>query len=128
MLILAIVLITAALVLYTTGVWTERKAGVLKPVHAALFAAGLVFDSTGTFVMSRIASSGASGAGGVFTQVMQITGAVALVVMAAHLLWALIVLGRDRIQEKAIFHKLSLGVWALWLVPYITGAVGSAIH
>lgn len=128
MLIAAIVLITAALVFYTLGVWTERRHGVLQWRHAALFALGLLFDVSGTAVMGRIAAQNAvAGAApaGILTQIMQVTGALALVVMAVHLAWAVVVLIRDRAEEKEKFHAFSVGVWALWLVPYFTGMVGS---
>lgn len=131
MLPLAITLITAALAFYTAGVWTERRAGVLTWKHAALFALGLFFDITGTLTMGRIAASGtradAGGAAGALSSVMQITGGLALLVMAAHLAWAVIVLVRQRPNELAVFHKLSLGVWLLWLIPYFTGAASASM-
>jgi len=37
------------------------------------------------------------------------------------------VLIRDREAERLTFHRFSLAVWALWLIPYITGALGSAL-
>ncbi|MDO5534414.1 MAG: HsmA family protein [Propionibacteriaceae bacterium] len=97
MLIAAIVLISAALVLYTAGVWGERRSGELRPRHAVLFAAGLACDASGTWLMALIARSGTyttQGTSAVLTTVMAITGALALVLMAAHLLWAVLVLWR----------------------------------
>lgn len=130
MLIFAIALITAALILYTIGVWTERRAGTLHGRHAALFAGGLAFDASGTFVMNRIAGDPTIAAtyAGPLSQVMVVTGALALVLMAAHLAWALAVLARGRASEKVTFHRFSTLVWAIWLVPYATGALSSAIH
>lgn len=130
MLVVAIALITSALVLYTTGIWAERRAGSLKPVHAALFGAGLTADASGTFVMTRIAAEGGAaqaGAAGVLTQIMAVTGALALVLMALHLAWAIVVLIRNRPEEKLTFHRFSLAVWAIWLVPYVTGMASSMI-
>ncbi len=43
--------------------------------------------------------------------------------MAIHLIWAIIVLVRNREREKVTFHRFSLIVWAIWLIPYIVGAV-----
>ncbi len=126
MLILAIVLITSALVFYTAGVWAERRSGSLTWGHVALFAAGLTFDATGTTVMSRIAAAGTSSTG-LLSQIMVVTGALALVLMAGHLAWALIVMWRDRPSERLVFHKLSLAVWGIWLLPYVTGMLSSAI-
>lgn len=130
MLLTAIVLISSALVLYTCGVWSERRAGTLRTSHLALFGLGLTADASGTFVMSRIAASStptSAGTAGILTQVMAVTGAAALVLMAAHLTWAAIVLLRNRPAERLAFHRLSLIVWAIWLVPYFTGMVGSMV-
>lgn len=130
-LVSAVVLITAALVFYSAGVFAERRAGHLRWSHAALFAAGLAFDTAGTILMSRIAdgSGGDSsgGAAGFFTVVMSFTGVIALVLMAVHLAWALVVLIRDREAERLTFHRFSLAVWGLWLIPYVTGALGSSL-
>lgn len=124
MLGLAIVVITLALAFYSVGVWSERIQGTLKPWHAACFAAGLVCDATGTFLMSRIAKSSEGPTGG-FDTIMIWTGGLAIALMAVHLVWAVIVLARDRESEKASFHRFSIVVWAIWLVPYVTGAVGA---
>ena len=124
----AIVLITLALLLYTVGVWAERRHGTLTWAHAAFFALGLTFDVSGTWIMSRIAAAGGlntSGAAGVLNQIMAITGTAALVIMAVHLLWAVVVLVRNRPHEREVFHSFSVGVWAFWLIPYVTGMIGS---
>ncbi|WP_072042013.1 HsmA family protein [Nigerium massiliense] len=127
MLILAIVLITGALVAYTAGVWAEHRAGTLRAGHVALFATGLVLDASGTGVMGVIARSGGAKAGvaGVLSQVMQVTGAIALVLMAAHLAWAVWTWRRGSARERLRFHRFSTLVWALWLVPYFTGMASS---
>lgn len=128
MLVAAIVLISAALACYTLGVWAEHRAGLLRGRHVAAFAAGLAFDATGTGVMARIAAAGGAatgGAAGVLNDVMAATGAVALVVMAIHTGWAVVVCVRGRERELRRFHRFSVGVWALWLLPYVTGMAGS---
>ncbi len=113
----AIVAMTVALILYTTGVWSERLARYLKPWHLLFFWGGLLFDSVGTEMMHLLA-------GGHFDiSLHSMTGAVALLLMAAHALWATIVLLRHRKQELEQFHRLSLVVWVFWLIPYGTGVV-----
>ena len=50
-------------------------------------------------------------------------GAVALLLMLAHAVWATaVVLRRD---ERAIlsFHRISVVVWTIWLVPFFSGAL-----
>lgn len=123
MLVAAIILITLALVFYTVGVWSEKRAGILKPWHAVMFLLGLLCDGSGTFVMSLIASSGTSIGSPILNEIMAITGTLALILMAAHAVWALIVLIRDREAELRFFHRFSLVVWVIWLVPYIAGAI-----
>ncbi len=128
MLVFAVGLITSALVLYSAGVWSERRAGRLRWGHATLFGAGLTFDAAGTAVMSVIAAdSGPAGATSALTGVMAVTGAVALALMAVHFAWALVVLIRNREADRLVFHRFSLAVWGVWLLPYITGALGSAV-
>ncbi|MDN5570843.1 MAG: TIGR03987 family protein [Propionibacteriaceae bacterium] len=131
MLVAAIVLISLALIAYTAGVWAERISGGLRPFHAVLFGAGLAFDATGTWLMSLIAQAGtheaSTATGGVLMNLMAVTGLVALILMAVHFAWALVVLARRRPQELATFHRLSVLVWAVWLVPYFTGMVGAML-
>ncbi len=129
MLLFAIILITAALVFYTVGVWAEVRAGQLKWWHVAAFLLGLTFDASGTAVMSSIANtSGAATVSGPLASVMAVTGALALLLMAVHATWALVVLIRNRRPELLAFHKFSLWVWAAWLIPYVTGAASAMIR
>ena len=108
------VLITLALVFYSIGVWSERLAGRLKSWHLIFFWVGLVFDSTGTGIMLEVA-------GGIGWDIHGVSGVLAIVLMAVHALWASVSLWRR--DERAIlrFHNFSVFVWAVWLVPYLTG-------
>ena len=125
MLVPAIVIITLALVFYSIGIWGERIQGLLKPWQAVLFALGLTADATGTFLMTQIAASrrteGIQASG--LSSVMAVSGTIALLLMAVHLIWAVVVLIRNRDHEKVTFHRFSVGVWAIWLIPYVAGAV-----
>ena len=47
MMIISTVLITLALVFYSTGIWAERIARRLKPWHLIAFWTGFVFDVPG---------------------------------------------------------------------------------
>lgn len=117
MLISAIITITLALVFYTIGVWGEKMQGELKKWHLLVFYLGLVFDTTGTTIMSRIAS------GGFKLNFHGITGLLAIILMLFHALWATGVLVRNNEKAKANFHRLSIVVWIIWLIPFISGAV-----
>jgi len=129
MLLPAIILITLALAFYTIGVWSERVQKVLKPWHAVFFGLGLAADASGTFMMNLIANE--NRAAGIeqsaLNQLMGVTGVIAIVLMAVHLAWAIVVLVRNRETEKTSFHRFSVIVWGIWLIPYIVGALGSSL-
>ncbi len=112
--ILSTVLITLALVFYTIGVWAERLAGRLKGWHLIFFWAGLVCDTVGTGMMMEYA-------GGLTADLHGVTGVLAILLMVIHAVWATIVLLRKNERMIHIFHRFSLLVWIIWLVPYFTG-------
>ncbi len=102
---------------------------VLKPWHVVLFGLGLAADATGAFLMNLIATE--NRAAGIeqsaLNQLMGVTGVIAIVLMAVHLAWAIVVLVRNREAEKTSFHRFSIIAWGIWLVPYIVGALGSSV-
>ena len=105
-----------ALLCYTIGVWGERLSGRLRPWHAAFFWLGLIADTTGTELMRRIA-------GGFHLSLHGATGALALILMLVHAIWATVVLVRRDERALTTFHRISVVVWAIWLVPFIGGMV-----
>ncbi|MCJ7733255.1 MAG: TIGR03987 family protein [Anaerolineales bacterium] len=109
----ASIIITSALVFYSIGVWSERIQGRLKPWHLAFFVLGLTCDTWGTGLMFKYV-------GGMAFDVHGISGLIAIVLMLIHAVWALVVLIRK--DEKAItnFHKFSVIVWLIWLIPYFS--------
>lgn len=122
LLIPAIILITGALIFYTIGVWGENRSKTLKKKHVIIFWLGLVCDTLGTFTMSRIAAAGTdktitSGQ----LAIHQATGMLAVVLMLIHAVWATYVIANGSERSKAIFHKFSMVVWLIWLVPYFIG-------
>jgi uncharacterized repeat protein (TIGR03987 family) len=117
MLMIAIAFIFAACILYTLGVWSEKIQKRLLPWHAAVFWMGFVCDTIGTGAMGKMAGS-----------IIQInfhglTGLIAILLMLFHAVWATIVIVRK--NEKLIlqFHKFSLVVWIIWLIPMVTGMI-----
>ena len=111
---LSVILITLALVFYSIGVWSERIQGRLKGWHLVFFWAGLICDTSGTAIMLEM--SGAEP-----YSIHGLTGLLAIGLMLIHAIWATVVLIRK--DERAIvnFHKFSLVVWVIWLVPYLNG-------
>ncbi len=117
MLIYAIITITLALVFYTIGVWGGKIQGGLKKWHLVMFYLGLVFDTTGTTIMSTIAS------GSFKFNFHGVTGLLAIILMLFHALWATVALIKKDEKTKVNFHKVSITVWIIWLIPFISGAL-----
>jgi uncharacterized repeat protein (TIGR03987 family) len=107
----AVIMINVALLFYSIGVWSERIQGRLKIWHTAFFWLGLVCDTWGTGMMFNYV-------GGLSYDVHGISGLLAIILMFIHAIWATIVLVRK--DEKMIvnFHKFSIFVWLVWLIPY----------
>lgn len=105
--------ISLALIFYTIGVWSERFQGKLKFWHLGFFWLGLIFDTWGTGLMLEMA-------GGLTFDLHGVTGVIAILLMLVHAVWATLVLLRR--DERAIltFHRFSLLVWLVWLVPYFS--------
>ncbi len=122
-LIFAIITITLALVFYTVGVFGERKTGTLSKKHVIIFWCGLIFDTTGTTIMSLIASAGTAQLSEVTKLLHSVTGVAAIALMLFHAIWATFVLLKGDESKRASFHKFSIIVWLIWLIPYILGMV-----
>ena len=96
--------ITFALVFYTIGVFAERRAGTLKLSHIVFFYLGLACDTAGTAVMSVIAQGNSA------SPAHAITGALAIVLMVIHALWASVVFVKKNRERLERFHRFSVGV------------------
>lgn len=124
----AIIAITLALIFYTIGVFSERKAKVLKKNHLIMFYLGLVCDTTGTLMMRSIAQTGTMGISPTALTIHGITGTLAILLMLFHAVWATWVLYKNDKEKQVIFHKFSIFVWCVWLVPYVIGAMIGMMH
>lgn len=111
----ASILITLALIFYSLGVWAEHFARYLKGWHVAAFWTGFFFDTSGTLAMELIRP------GFDWASFHTITGQIALWLMFAHAIWATRVVRKGREEARRRFHRLSLVVWGVWLVPYFGG-------
>jgi uncharacterized repeat protein (TIGR03987 family) len=110
---IASIIITLALVFYSIGVWSERFAGRLKLWHLVFFVLGLICDTWGTGLMMDFS-------GGLTFDIHGLSGLIAIILMFIHAIWAAVVLRRN--DEKLIlnFHKFSVVVWLIWLIPYFS--------
>lgn len=126
--IFAIVTIALALVFYTTGVFGERKSKSLTKKHVITFWLGLLCDTIGTLTMSSIAKSGSSAISAINQAIHGVTGFLAIVLMIFHAVWSTLVLYQNDEKKKETFHKFSITVWLIWLIPYVVGMVIGMSH
>jgi uncharacterized repeat protein (TIGR03987 family) len=114
--ILSTTLITLALVFYSLGVWAERMARYLKAWHVAAFWTGFAFDVSGTLAMTKLSTGPFD-----LLALHTLTGQIALWLMLAHAVWATYVVQKGSEKVRTGFHRYSLIVWLIWLVPYFGG-------
>jgi len=114
--ILSTVLITLALIFYSLGVWSERVVKYLKTWHVFAFWIGFAFDVSGTYAMHLIAKGPFD-----ILEPHTLTGQIALWLMLLHAIWATLVVINKNESMKVKFHKFSIMVWLIWLIPYFGG-------
>ncbi len=114
--ILSTTLITLALLFYSLGVWAERIARYLKPWHVAAFWTGFAFDVSGTWAMTKLADGPFN-----LLELHTLTGQIALWLMLAHAIWATYVIRKGSEKTRTGFHRYSMVVWLVWLIPYFGG-------
>ncbi len=107
------IVINLALIFYSIGVWSERFSGKLKVWHTAFFWLGIICDTWGTSLMFK-------SAGGLTFDVHGLSGVLAIALMFIHATWATFVLVRKDEKMIANFHKFSVAVWFIWLIPYFS--------
>jgi uncharacterized repeat protein (TIGR03987 family) len=114
-LLFGIIFINLAMGLYTIGVWAERIMRRLKYWHLLFFWSGLVCDTIGTGAMAEVG-------GALFKfNFHGITGMTAILLMLFHSIWATTVLVRKDEKRILTFHRFSIFVWIMWMIPMIGG-------
>lgn len=114
LLLTAVILFTVAMVFYTCGVWAEKSARRLKKWHVYMFGCGVAVDTLATVLTFMVIGAL------VFTP-HSIMGFISLTLMAIHFVWAVRTLRRGDEHALTNFHKLSLIVWTIWMVSYLSG-------
>jgi uncharacterized repeat protein (TIGR03987 family) len=117
-LVLSSILITLALVFYSIGVWAERVSKYLKIWHVYAFWTGFAFDVSGTLAMGKLSDNPFN-----LLDIHTLTGQIAIWLMLAHAIWATLVVIKKQEKLRLKFHKYSLFVWLVWLIPYLGGMI-----
>jgi len=113
----AVTWMVLALVFYTYAVFNGRREG-LNAKHLAVFGIGLFCDALGTHQMSMYAKLY-----GKAPELHNLSGLLSLGGMAFHFLLALMasLMHRAGAVNRA-FHRVSLTIYSLWLMAFISGA------
>ena len=117
MLIIAISFIFAACIFYSVGVWSEKISKRLKRWHVLVFWMGLICDTIGTGAMGKLAGSI------IQFNIHGLTGLLAIILMLFHAIWATSVILRKDEEMIIQFHKFSIVVWIIWLIPMLSGMI-----
>ena len=112
----ASIIMAAALVFYSIGIWGERIVGRLKWWHLVFFVLGLICDTWGTGMMLDMA-------GGMTLDLHSISGLIAIILMLIHAIWATVAIIQKNKKVLNNFHKFSVVVWLIWLIPYFSPMV-----
>ena len=110
------VLITLALIFYSNGIWAESIIRYLKKWHVVFFWLGFIFDLLGTYAMHLLATNPFD-----ITESHTFTGQIALWLMLMHAVWASYIVIKGNEIARLKFHKYSIVVWFVWLIPYLGG-------
>lgn len=109
----AVIIINLALLFYSIGVWAERFQARLKLWHTVFFWLGLACDTWGTGMMFDYV-------GGMTYDIHGYSGLLAIILMMVHAVWATYVLWKKDENLIVNFHKFSIFVWLVWLIPYFS--------
>ena len=109
----AVILIMAALLLYSTAIWSEKFVKKLKLWMVVIFITGFLCDLTGTTMMYI-------SAGKIIFNIHGGAGLAALLIMFLHLIWAILALSK-RGKAQELFSRYSVYAWGVWLIAFISG-------
>ena len=106
-------LITAALVLYSLAIWSEKIKKHLKPWMIRIFILAFSCDVIGTTMMFFRNKTH-------HINFHTICGYLALLIMGLHLAWAIAAI-KQQGKMQCLFRRFSVYAWFIWLVAFITG-------
>ena len=122
-LIVPATIMSLAFVFYTSGVWAERIQRDLLPWHVVAFWLGLACDGIATRMMELMRIAGENPG-----LIHGVTGFAAFGLMAIHAVWATWVLMRGSDEARSGFHRYSIVVWSIWLIPYLGGMIAGIMR
>jgi uncharacterized repeat protein (TIGR03987 family) len=115
MLISGIILVFLALIFYSIGVWNEMHQGELKKFHLIMFWIGLLCDILSTLCMGLVSKTPFE------INLHCVTGWIALLMMVFNTLYSTYIFFKGSKKQKQNIKLVSLIIWFVWLVPFVSG-------
>jgi len=113
--IIATVLFTLALILYSTAIWSGRKSQQLRLWQIVVFFLGVSSDAWGVWITVEFI-------GAIVLTPHAIFGFTALLLMSLHFLWVFSFFITNKVQTPST-HRFGLFVWGIWMLSYLSGFV-----
>jgi len=113
--IIATLLFTLALILYSTAIWSGRVAKHYKLWQIIVFFFGLSADVLGVGLTIKFI-------GAIVLTPHAIFGFASLLLMSLHFLWVLFVFIAGKEQTRRAY-RFGLLVWSTWMLSYLSGFV-----
>ena len=113
--IIATLLFTLALVLYSLAIWSGRTARHFKLWQIIVFFFGVSADALGVWVTVKFI-------GAIVLTPHAIFGFSALLLMSLHFLWVLFMFVANR-QQTLGARRFGIFVWSVWMLSYLSGFV-----
>jgi len=113
--IIATLLFTLALILYSLAIWSGRAARHLKLWQIIVFFCGVSADALGVGITIKFI-------GAIVLTPHAIFGFTSLLLMSLHFLWVLFVFIAGKEQTRRT-HQFGLFVWSIWMLSYLSGFI-----
>jgi len=113
--IIATLLFTLALILYSTAIWSGRVARHYKLWQIIVFFFGVSADALGVGITIKFI-------GAIVLTPHAIFGFSSLLLMSLHFLWVLFVFITGKEQTRRT-HQFGLFVWSIWMLSYLSGFI-----
>ena len=114
--LLAVFLITLALVLYTVAVLMNWRNKRLTVTHLVVFWCAVLSDASATNLMRMSLPV-------VIWDMHTIVGFGSLVMMAILSLYGTVLLVQRRDDRLATFHRIAVPAWVIWVASYVSGII-----
>lgn len=113
--IIATVFFTLALILYTTAIWSGRKAEQLKSWQVLVFFLGVSADAYAVWITVKFI-------GAIVLTPHAIFGFSALLLMSLHFLGVFFIFITNK-QQTLRSHQFGIFVWSVWMLSYLSGFI-----